>query len=721
MAAFARSSNFAKIGYDLRFFPEVRRLGQGAQERSRRDAEEAVIGLEMALNQSGNGSLLEPKTVPAFTTCGKHCIETAAASAFDDAIALVTALQTFETVWPAQARQPGVTVLFGSVQCIGTGLAEAFLELNLVAREDAAVVPKAAPHERLLPSLSGNPVPQFSLTFNWALSTYTEVLSYAGRGVNGLMSAANSQSEHLRPRIALNRVNWNAFFTKNVSLIILLVLYSFLYFYTTTFPGRSSLGHDEIWGATNSNLSFLDAIIFTLRFDVHPPLYYSQLNLWAIFGRSDFWLQANSVFWLLGTAAVAFHFVRMRGSNLSAIIAAGFILSNPMLMISSVTVRMYTLLPFLTMTSVLFADGLAKSQSSTGTGLPSRWWMLFLVQSAIIYTHVLGVLIVGSTLLYMFVEAGGLKASRPFLKRLLVMAAGLAGAAIPVAANSAIRLVSHSRAPSANDVLSTLLQLVAGPAQNSQAVSATLLFAVVISVVTLAVAISRDARSLILCFVVFPMTASIVISHAYKPIWLTYTYTFCVPVVAVSIGLFADDIIRSAGTLHQAGSRFGAAASALALVAAFSTFGIWNAQAEKTPNYPSLVADIRRAAQPDDCVVATTTFDVFWGLSRYFAGPRWNQGLEVQAAPIRRWNTIIAKVPEGLARRLKLIARSDRFKVGDIWVVDGYPNNLQSTCGRVFFAVDGREEAPVAAQSAPLFSTSGYVSIRGPINPEEAY
>ena len=102
----------------------------------------------------------------------------------------------------------------------------------------------------------------------------------------------------------------------------------------------------------------------------------------------------------------------------------------------------------------------------------------------------------------------------------------------------------------------------------------------------------------------------------------------------------------------------------LALVATFSTFGIWNAQAEKTPNYPSLVAEIRRAAQPEDCVVATTTFDVFWGLSRYFARPGWNQSLEVQSAPVRRWKAIIAKVPEGLATRLKLIARSDRFKVG---------------------------------------------------------
>ena len=39
----------------------------------------------------------------------------------------------FETVGPAQAHQPGVTLFFCSVQCIETVLAEAFLELNLVA------------------------------------------------------------------------------------------------------------------------------------------------------------------------------------------------------------------------------------------------------------------------------------------------------------------------------------------------------------------------------------------------------------------------------------------------------------------------------------------------------------------------------------------------------------------------------------------------------------
>jgi hypothetical protein len=534
-----------------------------------------------------------------------------------------------------------------------------------------------------------------------------------------LMAHKNPQSEDVKQRVALNRLK--VYFHKNGLLVVLLVFYSCLYFYTTTFPGHSSLGHDEMWGATNSNLSFLDAIIFTLRFDVHPPLYYSQLNLWAIFGRSDFWLQANSVFWLLGTAAVAFYFMQMRGRTLAAVIAAGLILSNPMLIYFSVMVRMYTLLPFLTMASLLFADELATCQSSTGSGPPSRWWLLFFVQSAILYTHAIGVFIVGSTLVYLFVEAGGLRASHLFLKRLLVMAMGLAGAAIPVMVNSAIRQVGHPIAPSANDVLSTLIQLAAGPSQNSPPLSAILLFAVTISVVCLAVAISRKSRILILCFVVFPIAACIIISYTYKPIWASQIYTFCVPVIAVSIGLFVDDIINRAGTLPQAKAYFGAGTLALALVAASSTFGIWNVKGEKTPNYLSLVADLRRAAHPGDCVVAMTTFDVFWGLSRYFGGPRWNQGLEVQAAPVERWKTIIAKLPEGLAERLKLIGRSDRFKIGDMWVIDGYPNNLRSTCGRVFFAGDSldREEVPSAAQNAPMFSASGYVWMRGPINAEE--
>ena len=44
------------------------------------------------------------------------------------------------------------------------------------------------------------------------------------------------------------------------------------------------------------------ALVNILRFDLHPPLYYLQLSLWALVSHDDVWLMANSIFW--STAAI---------------------------------------------------------------------------------------------------------------------------------------------------------------------------------------------------------------------------------------------------------------------------------------------------------------------------------------------------------------------------------------------------------------------------------
>src|ERR1700722_18819880 len=44
--------------------------------------------------------------------------------------------------------------------------------------------------------------------------------------------------------------------------------------------GRESLWLDEIYSVSLANLSIPGTLMAVLHFDVHPPLYYLQLNLW---------------------------------------------------------------------------------------------------------------------------------------------------------------------------------------------------------------------------------------------------------------------------------------------------------------------------------------------------------------------------------------------------------------------------------------------------------
>ncbi|WP_207476609.1 hypothetical protein [Arenibaculum pallidiluteum] len=46
--------------------------------------------------------------------------------------------------------------------------------------------------------------------------------------------------------------------------------------------GTGHLWLDEIFGATYVAQGFGDALIGALRFDLHPPAWYAQLNLWPL-------------------------------------------------------------------------------------------------------------------------------------------------------------------------------------------------------------------------------------------------------------------------------------------------------------------------------------------------------------------------------------------------------------------------------------------------------
>ena len=67
--------------------------------------------------------------------------------------------------------------------------------------------------------------------------------------------------------------------------------------------GRDSFWLDEIYSVSLANLSGLGTVVAVFLFDVHPPLYYLQLNAWGLFGHGDTWLSLNSVCWSTATGA----------------------------------------------------------------------------------------------------------------------------------------------------------------------------------------------------------------------------------------------------------------------------------------------------------------------------------------------------------------------------------------------------------------------------------
>lgn len=500
-------------------------------------------------------------------------------------------------------------------------------------------------------------------------------------------------------------------------LFMMLPLFSFIYRYTTILPGRSTLNHDEMWGATNANLSFFDAMVFTLRFDVHPPLYYAQLNLWALAGHSDKWLQANSAVWLLGSAIIAFYLVAKKWDGLSAAITAAFILSCPMLIGYSVIVRMYTFLSFLTLAGLMASENILERISDRSVVKPRQYLVLFLIQITIMYSHSTGIIIVIANFLYIFLAAWKLNVSRSFFVHWMKMNIALGFLALPAIANSFLRQVSHPSSPGLADVFSSLTQLIIGKGLYDIGISDLILFVIVLLLFGGAASVSVRARNLIGTYCVFPIAFGFVASHVLRPMWLTYVFLFCVPVAFVAVGDFIG--MSSKHFFCMAGKQAKSVVAVFAgVIVILQTWtGIRNASSEKLPNYPIVVADLKDNVISGDCVVAVNTFDVFWGLSRYLAGTGWNEGLQIQAPPMQRWKTIMAAIPSGLAHWLDLVPRSDRFNYGNIQVIAGYPTDIDSSCQRAFFVGFSRdfESVPAAVRSAPLFEASGPLMIRGPL------
>jgi mannosyltransferase len=519
-------------------------------------------------------------------------------------------------------------------------------------------------------------------------------------------SVAGDSPVQARPRVG--------FFRPAIGFVFLVFL--IFYLVISTLPGKSVVTEDELWAATLANLSFFKSIVFILRFDNHPPLYYMQLNLWALAGQSDRWLQMNSAFWLLATGAIVLRLVQRRSGAMAGVIAAGLTLSSPILVDYGLELRMYSFLGFLTVLGLLAAEPLLESFARAGTAPRRQWLAVFLACLAIIYSFAIGALIIVGHFVYGVLTGWRAGVPSAFYRRWLGLHVGLAVLALPVVANSVLRGAGHALSPDGGIVASTVTELAIGTHADQLGLW-TLPALIVLGVGFVgALALAATARNLLIAYVLLPLVLVFAVSHVLTPIWLTRAFVFAVPVFYVAIGrALGPRLARSALP-----GRVIVAALAAAVICLQAATGYRNALVPKEPDYAALAAAYRRQMAAGDCVVAFQGLDAFWGMARYFAGPDWGDALAIQAPPAKRWVQIMAATPPGLSSRLGWVPQSDRFDHDGIHLISGDPADLAQTCLRVFLIgnAPGFAALPADRQKAPILAASGWVSLRGPIAAE---
>jgi mannosyltransferase len=460
------------------------------------------------------------------------------------------------------------------------------------------------------------------------------------------------------PRAAANRpALWGA------SLAALSVLLSLV-----RFPPRS-LWMDEVWSATSAAVPPWDAILLTLRYDLHPPLYYLQLSLWGRLGQGDAWLFLNSVAWAAAAVWLLTWLIsRHHGPAIG--VTAGLLLAvAPLSGIYQHELRMYTMLMALTVLAHVAIERALALQP------PARaLWRMVLGLWLIAYTHGVGPLMAASLGLYALLRARelGPERARSMLVALVVCGFGC----LPVLLNSLLRTVGYPRA-GWREIAGSLAEFTAGSGEGVALAVGLVGFVLLVGVG----AVRRQTRLLTLTVILGPILLVAAISYFVKPIWQTRLFVFALPLGC---------LIAAHGLWWLAGRQRRLALCLLlilALAGASQTVNL-HRQAQLRQDYRTAAALLESRVEPGDTVLAGRTWDL-WAIMRYSHGPRWGSPLSFQGEAVARLRqprqARLGRLGRPVARLLGHESSSDRLVKDDVVYVTGpgLPSTLASS-GRVW-------------------------------------
>jgi mannosyltransferase len=371
------------------------------------------------------------------------------------------------------------------------------------------------------------------------------------------------------------------------------------------------LWYDELLSVNFSAHGPWAALLSALRFDVHPPLYYLQLSLWALPSRGDVWLMLNTVVWsTAAVASLAYCAKRIYGWPVGLV--AGLLLAvAPAALAYSDQVRMYSLLMVLTIWAWY-------AQVRWLDGNTAKLDLLALVASqlAVIYTHSAGLVMLSGPVLFGFVSALGTH-RRDDLVRWFLAQALVAALALPAVAIALLRAVEHTRLPSLGDVIGTWSFLVTG---NLDLAPWAIAFAgLVTALLAVWAYFDKHLRLLLGTLVAAPLLIAIVVSYALKPMWLERVFITIVPFICLAIALA---LTPRAEERLRVKERW---VAVLAFAVIWAAVGFTQQLSRtKGDGFKPAAALVHSLTGSGDLVLVDDHFS-YWSFLWYYAGPDWGR------------------------------------------------------------------------------------------------
>lgn len=400
---------------------------------------------------------------------------------------------------------------------------------------------------------------------------------------------------------------------------------------------EQSLAGDELWGAMHGYLNPVESLLFTLRFDLHPPLYYSQLNLWTMVSSTDLWLRLNSYLWLVATAGLVFEYCKKQ-KNDGAIWLAVCLLVLPVASIYGVEIRMYSFLMFLAVLGFLLTEKLLREPQN------GKLYMWIGMQSLIaVYSHGAGFLIVMSQFVYGLFVVSKKEMMVKWWKLHIVV--GLLS--LPLAVFLLFKTVSHTMAPSSADILDGLFLLASGQS-SLQLLSGLVCFILFMGVVWVTFSQNRKSIRILIAYLLVPIVFSILVSYGLKPFWLHRNFIYSIPLLVIGFSLSwsakPSIVIKSI-------------VIAACFISMFQSLTIFHSSDRK--NYRDIALNFIQDSD-SECLIVEDTLSSFWAIAHY-SEVEWGNALDVQGDINQKWQRIIMELPELVQE--KLLPNSNYFLI----------------------------------------------------------
>ncbi|MFC3121885.1 hypothetical protein [Agaribacter flavus] len=436
---------------------------------------------------------------------------------------------------------------------------------------------------------------------------------------------------------------------------------SFFIFWSVLTNTRYVLG-DEAWGAAAVLGNIWEVAVFTIRWDLHPPLYYMALDLWAVISKSDLWLRLFSGTLHTLSAAFTYLWIAKRYSSKTAAICACLVFFNIILLEYSMSIRMYSWVCLLSL--------IVYFKTSTYRTKPSKanlvW--IFTLELMLVYSHAIGLAFVFFHFVFGLIGLWQLN-NRLLSRQIVTWAVShvfIALLSLPVLANSMIKSAGHAYEPSLFDAFSLL---------NSLFISHYLIFGLLLSAVLLFGIIKKQFIVEMVCYLLLPIITFFLISIFVKPMWLSRNFVFALPILSICLGVIISQL-----RIHK-----------LMPIVILVPFMVLNALSlNKIYNdYPNQafenvisIVNTKLAALKKDqqlCVVSTAPLGQYWTLNRYLNGNEWGNPMFHQPPLNHTWQAVSDKLPQFAKTLLYIHSDEENVVLAENMIISSHRHPICDT------------------------------------------